>query len=216
MSFRLRHPIPVPIGTCQGIRQPAGGKNNRIAIFHASIRQFHAFYFPVFCQKSFYFRMKPYVRLSSSKLSLQRSRHIISVVGNRKYSSSPFRFYRTACLLKPVHHRMVIKSVKNTVKEFGICHDILKQRFHIAVIGQVASSLSGNKQLLSKFFIFFKKYDPAPHLQYRNGSHHSGSSAARHYDLFHFFLISILLWKVFFLGKIPLLRKFPFGSKRII
>ena len=85
-----------------------------------------------------------------------------------------------------IAHLCIVKAIKSTVQELFIGADILEQNIHIRPISHITTAFSRNKQLFPKLFIFFQKGYIMSAFCCRNGSHHTGSTAADYYHITHF------------------------------
>ena len=189
MSRLLCEPVTVSGGSGTGIGTAAGTDNAVVCRQFLMICAFHSVKVSIpvtfLRQNLFHFCMQMNIHMIFMQFSLQGGDHIRRMIGYRKYPVSAFCLQWTSRLFNQIAHLCIVKAVKSTVQEFFISADILEQHIHIRPISHIATALSCNKELFPKLFIFFQKGYIMSTFRCRNGSHHTGSTAADHYHITH-------------------------------
>ena len=190
MTGLLCEPVTVSGRSGTGIGTAAGTNNAVIRRHFLMIRTFHSVKvrLPVtfLRQDFFHFCVQMNIHMIFMQFSLQSGNHIRRMIGYRKYPVSAFCLQGAARLFDQIAHLCIIKAIKSTVQELFIGADILEQNIHIRPISHITTAFSRNKQLFPKLFIFFQKGYIMSAFCCRNGSHHTGSTAADYYHITHF------------------------------
>ena len=91
-------------------------------------------------------------------------------------------------LFKKSHNVLAGVSVTGAVHKFCVAHNILEKFFRRAGIGEIAPSLSGDKQLFPKLLILFIQMHFVPVSRRLHSGEHSRRAAADNSYLSHNFL----------------------------
>lgn len=86
---------------------------------------------------------------------LKRLHNVLGTVAHGKYPIAPLRFQRNAQLLKVRHH--ILRSIAGecAVQELAVACHIGEECFPVALVGEIAPSLSGDAKLSSDLFVLF-------------------------------------------------------------
>ena len=190
MSRLFCKPVTVSGGSGTGIGTAAGTDNAVIRHQLLMVCAFHSIKISIpvtfLREYLFHFCVQMNIHMIFMQFSLQGGDHIRRMIGYRKYPVSAFCLQWTSRLFNQIAHLCIVKAVKSTVQEFFIGADILEQYIHIRPISHITTAFSRNKQFFSKLFIFFQKGYVMSAFCCRNGSHHTGSTAADYYHITHF------------------------------
>ena len=116
--------------------------------------------------------------LQGFQLPLQRTADIKRTVADRENTVSPLRLQRNTDLFKERHGITAIKLGKRAVQELAVLRRVGHQGFNICIVGNIAAALSGDIQFFAQSFIGLQQGDFRTLLGSKNGSHHTGRTAA--------------------------------------
>ena len=107
------------------------------------------------------------------------------MVRYRKNSAAPLFFYSQSQTFKKSDDIPVCIAVKSAVKKLRVTDNRLKKSLLITGIGDIAASLSCNKQLFPKLFIFFKEVYLMVLFPQKDRRCHSGGASSYNYYFSH-------------------------------
>jgi hypothetical protein len=108
-----------------------------------------------------------------------------------EYAVSPLNLRGQPMAFKKIYGLVVAISIERGIQELPVPHDMLKQGFRVAGIGQVAPALSSDIELLAQFFIFFQQDYPVPFGGSLAGRHHPSCAAADYHHSDHMLFLTL-------------------------